>query len=94
MSNIYEPQLMYFLAFFASFCFVALKAFQQLSVSGKHYLLIMPVSLMMAVMEVWTITVISKHGWGWLVFWIGFGSGSGAMLGMWIHSRFITKEKR
>jgi hypothetical protein len=80
---------MYLMAFLASFCFVCLKAFQQLSVSGKHYKLIVPVSLMMASLEVWTVTVISKHGFGLLVLCIGLGAGLGAMLGMYIHDRFV-----
>lgn len=87
-----NPPLMYLLAFFASACYVGLKSFQQLSVSGKHYKLILPVSLLMAALEVWTITVISKHGWGWLVLFVGMGAGCGSMLGMFIHEKFI-KEK-
>ena len=87
--NLSEPPLMYLLAFFASACYVGLKSFQQLSVSGKHYKLILPVSLMMAALEVWTITVISKHGLGWLVLFVGTGAGCGSMLGMFIHDKFV-----
>ncbi len=92
MTEILNIPIAYFISFIASFLYVALKAFQQLSVSGKHYKLILPVSYCMALLEVWTVTVIGKHGMGWLVLFIGSGAGLGAMVGMYIHDKFVKGD--
>lgn len=82
MSNIYT--------FTASFIFVALKAFQQLNVVHDERWLIMPVSMMMAVCEVFIVSQIVVRGFGWVVLWIGFGSGLGAIFSMFLHKRMRT----
>ena len=83
--------LAYFLAFFASYIFIFLKAFQQLSVVHKNYAWVLPTSMCMATCEVYVIATTAKNGWGWLVLFIGLGSGLGAMSSMWVHGRFIKK---
>lgn len=81
----------YVLAFGAAFVFIFLKAFQQLNVVHKQYLLVLPTSMFMAVCEVYVIATTAKNGWGWLVLWVGLGSGLGAMASMWIHGRMTKK---
>lgn len=39
------------------------------------------------------IAAIAHVGWGWIVLWVGAGSGFGAIAAMFIHSRFIGKER-
>lgn len=74
-------------AFFASFVFVALKAFQQLNVVHDQYLFVMPTSLLMACCEVFVIVSVAQVGWGWIVLYIGLGAGLGAMFSMYLHKR-------
>lgn len=79
---------MYALAFFASFVFVGLKAFQQLSVVHHRVWWIVPTSMAMAVCEVYIISNVAKLGWGWIVLAVGLGSGLGCLAAMFIHRRF------
>lgn len=81
----------YLLAFGAAFVFIFLKAFQQLNVVHKQYLMVMPTSMFMAVCEVYVIATTAQNGWGWLVLWIGLGSGLGAMASMYLHGRMTGK---
>lgn len=74
-------------AFFASFVFVALKAFQQLNVVHSQYLFVMPTSLLMACCEVYVIASVAKSGWGWIVLYVGIGAGLGAMFSMYLHGK-------
>lgn len=78
------------IAFCAAFVFIFLKAFQQLNVMHKQYLLVLPTSMLMAACEVYVIATTARNGYGWIVLAIGLGSGLGAMASMWLHSR-ITK---
>lgn len=78
------------IAFCAAFVFIFLKAFQQLNVLHKQYLLVLPTSMLMAACEAYVIATTARNGYGWIVLAIGLGSGLGAMASMWIHSR-ITK---
>lgn len=93
MTNWTSPPLMYALAFLSSFGFVFLKSFQQLNVVKKAYSLIVPTSMLMAVMEVYVVATTAKNGWQWiLVFLIGLGSGLGSVSATWLHSKYC-KEK-
>lgn len=74
-------------AFFASFIFIALKAFQQLNVVHNNYLLILPTSFAMAISEVYIIFQIAENGFGWIIVPIGLGGGIGCMLSMYLHGR-------
>lgn len=78
----------------ASFSFVFLKAFQQRSVAFDNFIAVIPVSILMAAMEVFTITRIAATGWHWLtVLCIGLASGLGAVMAMLLHRRIFRKEK-
>lgn len=83
--------LAYSLAFVASFVFIFLKAFQQLNVVHKQYLWVLPTSMLMAVCEVYVIATTAQTGWGWLVLWVGLGSGLGAIASMYTHGRLTGK---
>lgn len=93
MENLHNPPLMYLLAFLSSFGFVFLKSFQQLNVVKKAYMLIVPTSMLMAVMEVYVVATTAKNGWSWLlVLLIGLGSGLGSVSATWLHFKY-WKEK-
>lgn len=81
----------YLLAFAASFVYVALKSLQQLNVVHRKYLWIIPVSFGMAALEVFVVASVAQQGWGWLVFWVGLGSGLGSLVATWAHSRYVSK---
>lgn len=83
----------YLLAFVASFFYVATKSAQQLNVIHRKYWWIVPTSFAMAALEVYVVASMAQKGWGWLVFWIGLGSGLGSMGATWIHSRYISKKE-
>lgn len=86
-----SPEL-YLMAFLASFMYCAAKSLQQLNVQNKLYYFIVPVSLIMCCLEVWSVTVISKHGFGWLILFLGTGAGLGSIAATYLHDKFITKE--
>lgn len=70
----------------ASFLYVFLKAFQQRSVAADNYIAILPVSLGLAAMEVFTVSKVAASGWHLgVVLAIGLASGSGAMVAMLLH---------
>lgn len=79
-------------AFVAAFIFVALKAFQQLNVATYQYKLVMPTSMLMALCEVYVIAQIAMSGFGWIVVWIGAGSGLGCIFAMWFHKKVINER--
>jgi hypothetical protein len=76
----------------AMFAFVFLKAFQQRNVAGSNFLPVVPTSLLMAVAEVYVISVIVRTGFDpALVLGIGAGSGAGAMSAMYLHDRVFGR---
>jgi hypothetical protein len=78
------------LVFSASFAFIFLKAFQQRNVAFDNYVWVMPTSFAMALVEIFVIANIARNGWSWLLVGdIGLGSGSGALLAMYIHRTFV-----
>ncbi len=78
---------------FASFILVFLKAFQQQNVIGGFYWYITPVSIGMAFCEITIILfVTASRDWN-MGLPIGIGAGLGAMLGMFIHRKYIRKRK-
>ena len=80
----------------AYFLFVFFKAFQQKNVAFDHYWWVMPISYGMSFTEVLVISLIAykaAQGLSWDLVWfalsIGTGGGSGAMIAMYIHNRFV-----
>lgn len=81
------------LAGVAMFFFVALKAAQQRNVAFLHYWPVLPTSLLMAITEVYVISVVVKVGYDPLVVAaIGTGAGLGAMVAMYLHSRIFKRK--
>jgi hypothetical protein len=83
--------MMYALAFVASFTFIFLKAFQQLNVVHKQYLLVMPTSMLMSACEIGIDRPGGRQGWGWLVVFTGAGGGIGCVAAMYLH-KFTNKK--
>ena len=79
----------YYQIFAATFIFVFVKAFQQLNVVGGHYWYVLPTSFLMAAAEVTIIINIVTLLTFWACVPMGLGGGTGAMLAMYIHKRFI-----
>lgn len=72
-------------AFLATFAFIFLKAFQQLNVVRGNYWWVFPVSMAMAVCEVFTISTIARNGWGWIVLSVGAGGAIGCVCAICSH---------
>jgi hypothetical protein len=81
----------YLLAFGASFGYIALKSWQQLNVVHRNYWWIVPTSMAMAAVEVYVVATVARNGWGWLVFWVGAGSGLGSLCATYLHTKWISK---
>jgi hypothetical protein len=81
--------LTYALAFASTFAFIFLKSFQQLNVVHRKYWWIVPTSLLMAVCEVYVITVAATNGWGWIILPVGLGGGAGALIATYFHNRMF-----
>lgn len=78
----------------ASFAFVFLKAFQQRSVQDDNFIAILPVSLGLASMEVFTVSKVASTGWHiGVVLAIGLAAGSGAMVAMLLHRRLFRRPR-
>lgn len=84
--------MIYLFAFSAMLVFIALKAFQQLSVVHDQYWLITPISVAMGFCEVYIIASVSKSGFSpLLALVIGLGGAVGAMFSMYLHKK-IRKD--
>lgn len=83
--------MMFGLAFVASFAFIFLKAFQQLNVMHKQYLLVIPTSMAMSACEIGVVAMVIHQGWGWLVVFTGAGGGMGCVAAMYLHT-FTNKK--
>lgn len=78
----------------ASFAYVFLKAFQQRSVQDDNFIAILPVSLGLASMEVFTVSKVAATGWHPLVVLsIGTAAGTGAMTAMLLHRRLFKRRR-
>lgn len=70
----------------ASFCMVALRAFQQLNVMHDRRLWVPPTSFGMAIAEVSIVLSAIQQGW-WSWVPMGIGGSVGCLLAMWLHGR-------
>lgn len=79
----------------SSFVFIFLKAFQQRNVAFDHYSWIIPVSLLMALVEIYVITSVVAIGYNLIsVFCVGFGAGVGALVAALTHKKIFEKGKK
>jgi hypothetical protein len=88
-----NPPFMYLLTFLSSFIYIFTKSFQQNNVTHRQYAWILPTSMIMATLEVFTVSVLSKHGLGILVLFVGTGGGLGSMAATYLHHKYLIKEK-
>ena len=86
--------LVLLLVFVSSFVYVAAKAFQQLNVVNDKYLWILPVSMLMAMLEVFNVGVIGygavHQSYLELILVgvsMGVGGAAGAILAMRLHKK-------
>jgi len=75
------------LLFFVSFCYVGMKAAQNLAVVNFHFTYVLPVSLCLAFCEVIVVTILAVNRDILLFPFIGLGSGGGAMTTMYFYKR-------
>lgn len=79
--------------FLASYVFVFLKAFQQRNVAFSNMVAIMPVSIAMAIVEVYIIATVATRGYSVpVVLAVGFGAGLGCICAVIIHKRVFKKN--
>lgn len=74
----------------ANFVLVFFKAVQQRNVVGDYYLWVVPTSFAMAYSEVAIILNIVEIQSYWAGLPMGLGGGTGALLGMYLHRKFIS----
>lgn len=80
----------FFIVGAAYFVYVFFRSFQQRNVAFLHYNWIMPVSLCMALIDVFVISSVAKYGFDlWLVLCIGVGGGLGCIVAMQVHTRYL-----
>ena len=79
--------------FLISYVNVLIKVIQGRNFAFDNYIMVVPTSLVLAAMDMWIISNIAQFGYGLvIVLEVGFGSGLGAVTGMYIHKRWIKKE--
>lgn len=83
------------LACLAIFTYVAAKAFQQRNVVGDHYIAIMPVSIIMAMMEFYVVGFIALTGFSIVKgIALGLSGGTGCIISMLMHKRIFSGKAK
>lgn len=85
------------LLFSANFGFIFLKAFQSRNVAHLHYWSVVPLSLLLAMSEVFMISTIAILGIQSTLDWhhvvaLAIGGGIGCMLSMYTHDKIHTRK--
>lgn len=83
---------LYLLLFLASMVYIAMRAFQQLNVQHERYLWVPPVTALMAVCEVTTLTSVIKASSLFAAIPLACGGVLGCWFSMWLHK--YLREKR
>ena len=81
------------LLFGISYTYVAFKAVQQLAVVNFHFKWVIPTSILLALCEVTTITVLAIHKELLYFPFIGVGGGLGCVTVMYYYRKNNGKEK-
>lgn len=85
----------YIITFLVSTGYVAAKSIQQQNVSHKIYWLIPPVSIILALFEVYVVSTIVKNGLDdmlYVALSLGLGGGFGSVAATYLHSKILTNE--
>ena len=85
--------MMYVALFFSSLVSVAMRAFQQLNVQHGRYMWVPPVTVLMSVCEVLTVTAIIKASSLYAAIPLTFGGVLGCWFSMWMHKRMRERIK-
>ena len=86
--------MMYIALFFSSLVFIAMRAFQQLNVQHHRYMWVPPVTALMAVCEVLTVTTIIAADSLYAAIPLTFGGVFGCWLSMWMHKKMRERSSR
>ena len=82
----------YVALFFSSLVSVAMRAFQQLNVQHDRYLWVPPVTALMAVCEVLTVTAIIKASSLYAAIPLTLGGVFGCWFSMWLHKKIRERN--
>jgi len=80
------------LAMMAAFCVVSLRAFQQQNVIHGYYKWAAATSYALAFADIAIVLAVVQIGWS-AVLWIGSGGALGVTFAMFIHKKYIYKER-
>lgn len=82
----------YLTIFAVSFVSVCVKVVQGRNFAFDNYMMVMPTSITLAFLDLYIYSQIARVGFSvpWVLS-IGIGSGLGAMLGMFVHGRWLKK---
>lgn len=83
----------YLYLFLSSVVFICMRAFQQLNVQHERYLWVPPVTAMMAMCEVLTVTAIIKVANLTAVIPLTLGGVLGCWFAMWFHKKMRERSK-
>jgi hypothetical protein len=84
---------LYLLLAASQFTFVFLKAFQQRNVAFDNFIAVIPVSVLMAAIEVFVVVKVASTGWHpGIVLAIGLSAGVGAVSAMLLHRKMFPQE--
>lgn len=86
--------MIYLGLFLSSLVFIAMRSFQQLNVQHDRYLWVPPVTAMMAVCEVLTVTAIIKASSLYAAIPLTFGGVLGCWFSMWLHKKMRERNSR
>ena len=85
--------MIYLVLFASSLVFIAMRTFQQLNVQHGRYMWVPPVTALMAVCEVLTVTAIIKASSLYAAIPLTFGGVLGCWFSMWMHKRMRERSK-
>jgi len=75
-----------------NFVNIFMRAFQQQNVINGNYLWVIPCSLVMGGVELYTIDFVATKGFSILVWLLySLAGGIGCMASMYLHKRYLTK---
>ncbi len=80
-----------FTLFFSAFAVVALLVFQQMNVSGRHYILAALTSVAIGAAQIVLWRLIPSASWSEIVAALA-GGPAGVLFSMWAHPRLVRRK--